>query len=134
MVMGSNFHWQDTWTKAVYTGGGGPVCECTVECTLGVGFCPVHPRWWPEITNKRAPSYFGKVLQAASLLGPRDLRGVVEHKPESFLVVSLGKERTYPHLLWKTGGSDTSKMATPKQVRSCRPKDSKTIRFLVNRG
>ena len=35
MIMGLNFHWQGTWTKAVCTEGGGQVCECTVECTLG---------------------------------------------------------------------------------------------------
>ena len=33
--------------------------------------------------------------------------------------------------MWKTGGPDTSEMATPKRVKISHPKDSDTIRFLV---
>ena len=56
-----------------------------------------------------------------------------------FVVVSLGKAfNGTPSLLcdflWKTGGPDTSQMATPKQVWTLRPKYSDTIRFLVNGG
>ena len=34
MAMGSNLHWQGTWTKAVYTGGGGSVCKCEAVAIL----------------------------------------------------------------------------------------------------
>ena len=33
MVAGSNFSWQGIKRKAVYTGGAGPVCKCTEQCT-----------------------------------------------------------------------------------------------------
>ena len=36
--------------------------------------------------------------------------------------------------MWKTGGPDSSEMATPKRVRTSRPKYSGTIRFFVNGG
>ena len=36
--------------------------------------------------------------------------------------------------MWKTGGPDTSKIATPQRVRTYRPKHSDIIRFLVNGG
>ena len=36
--------------------------------------------------------------------------------------------------MWKTGGLDSSEMATPKRVRTYRPKHSNTYRFLVNGG
>ena len=39
-----------------------------------------------------------------------------------------------PTFMWKAGGPDISEMATPKRVRTSRPKYSDTIRFLVNRG
>ena len=60
----------------------------------------------------------------------------MEDKPASSLVVSLGKALTgTPQpFMWRTGGPDTSEMATPKRVRTSRPKDSDTIRFLVNEG
>ena len=35
MVIGCNLGWQGTWTKAVYTGGKGPVCKFVKECLLG---------------------------------------------------------------------------------------------------
>ena len=39
----------------MYTGQGDPVCECTAERTLGVRFCPIHPRWQPGVTKKKVP-------------------------------------------------------------------------------
>ena len=56
MVMGLNLHKQGTWTKAVYNGGGGPVGECTVECTPGRQFCSIHPKWQPGVANKKKPN------------------------------------------------------------------------------
>ena len=50
-----NLYCQGTWTKTVYTKRVGPVCECIVECTLGVQFCQIHPRCQPGATNKKAP-------------------------------------------------------------------------------
>ena len=41
--MGLNLHWQGTWTNEMFTGEESPVCECTVECTLWLQLCPVHP-------------------------------------------------------------------------------------------
>ena len=34
MVAGSNLSWQGIKRKAVYTGGAGPICKCTGQCTL----------------------------------------------------------------------------------------------------
>ena len=34
MVAGSNLSCQGFKRKAVYTGGAGPVCKCTGQCTL----------------------------------------------------------------------------------------------------
>ena len=36
--------------------------------------------------------------------------------------------------MWKTGGPDTSEIATAKRVRTYREKYTDTIRFLVNGG
>ena len=36
--------------------------------------------------------------------------------------------------MWKTGGPDTSEMATPKRLRTSSSKYTNTIRFLVNGG
>ena len=53
-----NLRWSEgTWTKAVYTGEGEPVCESTVEYTLGMRFCPIYPRWRPGVTNEKAPNF-----------------------------------------------------------------------------
>ena len=49
-------------------------------------------------------------------------------------VLGQGTQRDASTFMWKTGGPDTLKMATPKQVRTSRPKGSDTIRFLVNGG
>ena len=71
----------------------------------------------------------------ASVLGARHLGEVVENKPASSLVVSLGKALNgTPTFMWKTGGPDTSEIATPKRVRTYRLKHSDTIRFFVNGG
>ena len=58
----------------------------------------------------------------------------VENKPESSLVVSLGKALNGmpPPLCGKIGDPDTPEMATPKRVRTSRPKYSNTMCFLVN--
>ena len=75
------------------------------------------------------------MVSIASLLGALNLWEVVENKPASSLVVSLARHLTgRPTLMWKTGGPDTSEIATPKRVRTSRPKYSDTIRSLVNEG
>ena len=57
----------------------------------------------------------------------------MENKPANSLVVSLGKALNgTPIFMLKTGGPDTSEIATPMQVRIYRSKHSDTIRFLVN--
>ena len=76
------------------------------------------------------------MVSAASLLGARHFGKVVENKPASSLVVSLGKALNgTPHLYvedrWPI---KTSKKETPKRVQTYRPKYSDTIRFLVNGG
>ena len=50
------------------------------------------------------------------------------------IVFGQGTERDGPTFMWKTGGPDTSQIATPTRVRTFRPKYSDTIRFLVNGG
>ena len=49
-------------------------------------------------------------------------------------VLGQGTERDAPAFMWKTGGPDISEMATPKRVRTFRPKYSDTICFLVKGG
>ena len=58
------------------------------------------------------------MVSIASLLGARHLWEVVENKPASSLDVSLG-----PTFMWKTGDPE---IATPKRVRTYRPKQSDT--------
>ena len=69
---------------------------------------------------------------ANSLLGAWHLGEVVENKPASLLVVSLGKalNRMLPPLC----GRQVAQMATPKRVQKSSLKYSDTIRFLVNGG
>ena len=75
------------------------------------------------------------MVSIASLLGALHLWEVVENKPASSLVVSSGKALNgTPHLYVDEGDPDTSEIATPKRVRTYRPKHSDTIRFLVNGG
>ena len=75
------------------------------------------------------------MVSVASLLGARRLMKIVENKPASLHVVSLGKALNgTPTFVWKIGDLDTSEIATPKRVRTYRPKHSNTIRFLVNGG
>ena len=75
------------------------------------------------------------MASTASLLGARHLEEVVENKPASSLVVSLGKALNGTlHLYVKDRCPDTSEIATPKRVRTSSPKYSDTIRFLVNGG
>ena len=78
---------------------------------------------------------FKKMASAASLLGARYLWEVVENKPASSLVVSLGKALNGTHHLYvedrwpinlEKGNSQAS--------ATSRPKYSDTIRFLVNGG
>ena len=73
------------------------------------------------------------MVSIASLIGARHLWEVVENKPASSLVVSLGKalDGMPPLFMWKIGDPE---MATPKRVRTYRPKHSDKIRFLVNGG
>ena len=77
-----------------------------------------------------------KMIFTPSLLSARHLRDVVESKPASSLVVSLGMtfNETPPIFMWTTGGPDVSEMATPKRVRMFHSKYSDTIHFLVNEG
>ena len=49
-------------------------------------------------------------------------------------VLGQGTQRDAPTFMRKTGGLDTSEMATSKRARTSRPKYSNTIRFLVNGG
>ena len=46
--------------------------------------------------------------------------------------VNRDKRHLFSAFMWKTGGPSASGMATPKQVRTFRPKYSDTIRFLEN--
>ena len=62
------------------------------------------------------------MVSIASLFGAQHLWEVVENKPASSLVVSLGKAlNETPTFMWKTGDPE---MATPKRVRTHRPKHS----------
>ena len=75
------------------------------------------------------------MVSIAFLLGARHLWEVVENKPASSLVVSLGKALNgMPHLYAEDRWPSTTVMGTPKGVRTSRPKHSDTIRFLVNEG
>ena len=53
-----------------------------------------------------------------------------------FACCVLGQDtlRDTPIFMWKIGGPDTSEIATPKRVRTSRPKYSDKIRFLANGG
>ena len=74
------------------------------------------------------------MVSTASLLGARHLWEVVENKPASSLIVFLGKalNGTPPPLCGRQVVQTPQKMATPKRVRTSRPKYSDTIHFLVN--
>ena len=75
------------------------------------------------------------MVSAASLLGARHLWEVVENKPASSLVVSLGKALNgMPHLYVEDRWPINLEKATPKRVQTSRPKYSDTVRFLVNGG
>ena len=64
------------------------------------------------------------MVSITSLLGAWHLKEVVENKPASSLVVSLRKALNgTPTFMWKTGDPE---MATPKRVRTHRPKHSDT--------
>ena len=70
-----------------------------------------------------------------SLLDVWHLGQIVENKPASSLVVSLGKAlNRKSHLYVEEGGPDTSEMGTSKQVQISHPKYSDTICFLMNEG
>ena len=76
-----------------------------------------------------------KMVSIASLLGARHLGEVVENKPVSSLVVSLGKALNgTPHLhvedRWPGHHENGNSQASAKTLL----KDSDTIRFLVNGG
>ena len=74
------------------------------------------------------------MVSIASLLRAWHLWEVVENKLASSLV-SLSKALNgMPHLYVDTGGPYASEIATPKRVRTHRPKYSDKIRFLVNGG
>ena len=64
------------------------------------------------------------MVSTASLLGARHLWEVVENKPASSLVVSLGKalNGTPPPLCGRQVVQTPQKMATTKRVRTSRPK------------
>ena len=76
------------------------------------------------------------MVSTSSLLGAQHLGDVVENKPASLLVVSLGKalNRMPPPLCGRQVAQTTLEMATPKQVQTSCPKYSDTICFLVNGG
>ena len=64
------------------------------------------------------------------------IRGCCGEQAGKFACCVFGQdtERDAPTFMWKTGGPDTLEVATPKQVRTSRPKYSDTIRFLVIGG
>ena len=75
------------------------------------------------------------MVSIAFLLDARHLWEVVENKPASRLLCPWARHlKGLPTFMWKTGDPDTSEIATPKRVRTYRPKHSDTIRFLVNGG
>ena len=61
-------------------------------------------------------------------------RGDFGKQAGKFACCVLGQSLDTPIFMWKTGGPDTSLMATPKRVWTFRPNYSDTIRFLVNGG
>ena len=68
---------------------------------------------------------FGKKVLAHSANSIRQVR----------LLCPLARHLTgRPTFMWKTGDPDNSEIATPKRVRTFRPKHGDTIRFLVNGG
>ena len=74
------------------------------------------------------------MVSIASLLRARHLWEVVENKPESLFVVSLNKALNgTPHLYVEDRWPRYSKIATPKRVRTYRPKHSDAIRSIVTR-
>ena len=77
-----------------------------------------------------------KMVFRASLLGALHFRGACGEQAGNFAccVLGQGTQRDASTFMWKTGGTDTLEMATPKQVRKFRPKYSNTICFLVNGG
>ena len=63
-----------------------------------------------------------KMVSVAFLFGTRHLWEVVENKPASLFVVSMGKAlNRMPHLYVKTGNPE---MATPKRVQTYHPNHS----------
>ena len=103
----------------------GVVVRASASQSLDLGF------------NSLVESYqkTSKIVFTASLLRTQQLGEVVENKPTSLLVVSLGKalNGTPPPLRGRQV-AHTSEMATFKRVQTSRPKYSETIRFLVNGG
>ena len=75
------------------------------------------------------------MVPIAFLLGDRHLWEVVENKPASSLVVSLGKalNGALPPSCGRQA-AQTLDIATLKRVRAYIPKHSNTIRFLANGG
>ena len=63
------------------------------------------------------------MVATASLLGARHLWKVVENKPASSLCPWARHLMGRPTFMWKTGDPE---MATPKRVRTYRPKHSDT--------
>ena len=64
------------------------------------------------------------MVSMASLLGARHLWEVVKNKPASSLLCPWARHLTRrPTFMWKTGDPE---MATPKRVRTFRPKHSDT--------
>ena len=77
-----------------------------------------------------------KMVSTAYLLGAQHLKDVAENEPTSSLVVSLAKALygTPPPLRGRQVAQAPRKWQLPKRVRTPRPIDSDTIRFLLNGG
>ena len=71
------------------------------------------------------------MVSVASQLGAWHLWEVVENKLASLLVGPWARHLTGNlTFMWKTGGPDSSEIATPKQERAYRPKHSVGNKFL----
>ena len=76
-----------------------------------------------------------KMVSTASLLDARHLRDVMENKPASLLVVSLGKVLNGRlHFYWKDRWPRQIANGNSQASADVPPKYNDTIRFLVNEG
>ena len=95
----------------------GVVFRASTSQSVDLGFIPLVDSYQKTF----------KMVFVASLLCAGHLWEVVENKPASSFVVSLGKalKTERPTVMWKTGGDPEIK--TSKRVRTYRPKHSDTL-------